>query len=78
MAVTAEQVSDRVLRKPKPVMHAQPVRRRALGVVEVDFLADSRQERVEALGDVGAGFSDLAVLPRSSSDTTSARRSCFP
>ena len=58
--VPAEQVGDRVLREPQAVVHAEPIGRRALGVVELDLLGDAREQRLQAVGEVVAGLDDSA------------------
>jgi hypothetical protein len=60
--VPAEQVGDRVLGEAQPVVHAEPVGRRALRVVEVQLLADPGQERPETGRKVLAGLYDPLAL----------------
>src|SRR5512135_3500460 len=60
--VAAEEVGDRVLGESEAVVHAEAVGRSALGVVEVDLVGDSRQQRMQACSEVGAGIYDALAL----------------
>ena len=62
--VAAKHVGDRILGKPQPVVHAEPVGSLPLCVVEVDLLADAREQRAQTVDDVGARLRDALILRR--------------
>jgi len=62
VAVRTQQLDDRILREPEPVVHPETVGRRPLGRVEVDLLADTGQELAQAVGQITSGIGDSPVL----------------
>lgn len=64
MAVTAEQVGDRVLGEAEPVVHAESVRRRPLRIVELDLLGDPGEQRTQTRDEIGSGLDDPLTLDR--------------
>jgi hypothetical protein len=62
--VATKDVDDRVLGEPQPVVHAEPVWSLALGVVEVDLLADAHEQRAQAVDQVAARVRDALTLRR--------------
>ena len=78
VAVPPEQVGDRVLGEPEAVVHPEPVRRRALGVVEVDLLGDAREQRLAGRprGRRRARPPCRPARPRASCRAARSRRAC--
>src|SRR5436190_4637161 len=62
VAVPAKQVGDGLLGEAQAVMHPEPVRSRALGVVEVDLVGNPGEERGEAAREAIAGVGDTFSL----------------
>jgi hypothetical protein len=60
VSVPAPEVGDRGLGEAQAGGRAEPVRRRALGVVEVELLLDACEERPQAGDEVLAGI-DVAL-----------------
>ena len=66
VSVPAEDVGHRVLGEAQPVVHPEPVRSRALGLVERDLLGEAREQRPQAVLDRLAGFETFPPWERSS------------
>jgi len=62
VSVPAEDVGDRVLGEAEPVVHPEPIRSGALGLVEGDLLGEAREKRPQAVLDRLAGLDDFPAL----------------